>query len=162
MMSIPSSPDELTLATPHMAFSPYPSPSLQHSFRLSNSLISYTVVPRSARSTRELLNISLTTQTIPYPLGSPSTKSVSPQSRDEDVMWDSIKCFAEVWIDDITHSSLLHQNHNSVTEGHQTGLAQFALGEVMLAVTNDLLIFYVPQHSFHSINDLAEHRGETD
>ena len=34
---------------------------------------------------------------------------MSPHFRDKDVVWDSIKCFAQVQVDDISHSSLNHQ-----------------------------------------------------
>ena len=64
--------------------------------------------------------------------------------RDKDVMRDSVKYFAQVQVDDISCSSLVHQRCNPIVEGHQICQAQFALSEAMLAVTNHLLIFHVP------------------
>ena len=89
---------------------------------------------------------------------------MSLQFRDRHVMWDSVKCFAQVQVDDVSFSSLIHQCCNPLVELHQFCQAQFALSEAMLAVTNVLLVFHVPQHSFQEdpLHDLARHRGETD
>ena len=69
---------------------------------------------------------------------------MSLQFRDKDVVWDSVKCFAQVQLDNVSYSSLIDQNSNPVVEGHQICQAQFAPSETMLAVTNHLLIFHVP------------------
>jgi len=79
-------------------------------------------------------------------------------------MRNSVKCFPQIQVDDIICSSLIHQCSNPITEGHHTCQALLALGEAMLAVTNHLLIFHVPLHSFQEylLQDLAGHRGGTD
>ena len=69
---------------------------------------------------------------------------MSLQFRDKDVKWDSDKCFAQVKVDDISCSSLIHQCCNPAVEGHQICQAQFALSEAMLVVTSYLLIFHAP------------------
>ncbi|CAM9935932.1 unnamed protein product, partial [Bubo scandiacus] len=51
-----------------------------------------------------------TIQPIPYAPSGLSIKSMSLQFRDKDVMQDSIKCFAQVQVDDISCSSLIHQH----------------------------------------------------
>ncbi|KAK4830146.1 hypothetical protein QYF61_008634, partial [Mycteria americana] len=45
-------------------------------------------------------SLSATIQPIPYTSSGPSVKSMSLQFRDKDVVWDSIKCFAQVQTDD--------------------------------------------------------------
>ena len=89
---------------------------------------------------------------------------MSLQFRDKDVVWDSVKCFAQVQVDDVSCSSLIHHCYNSVAGGYQICEAQFALSEAMLADTNHLLIFHVPQQSSQEdlLHDLARRRGETD
>ncbi|GAB0197840.1 hypothetical protein GRJ2_002249400 [Grus japonensis] len=41
-------------------------------------------------------SLSVTVQPIPYPPSGLSVKSMSLQFRDKDVVWDSVKCFAQV------------------------------------------------------------------
>ncbi|KAK4827563.1 hypothetical protein QYF61_019187 [Mycteria americana] len=41
-------------------------------------------------------SLSVTIQPIPYPPSGPSVKSTSLQFRDKDVVWDSVRCFAQV------------------------------------------------------------------
>ena len=69
---------------------------------------------------------------------------MSLQFRDKDVMQDSVKCFAQIQVDDVSCSSLIHHHCKPVLEGHQTCQAQFALSEATLAVNNHLLIFNMP------------------
>ncbi|GAB0176555.1 hypothetical protein GRJ2_000120700 [Grus japonensis] len=59
-------------------------------------------------------SFSMAIQPIPYPLTAPSIKCMSLQFRDKDV-----KCFAQVQLDDISSSSLIHQCCNPIVEGHQ-------------------------------------------
>ena len=61
---------------------------------------------------------------------------MSLRFRDKDVVQDSIKCFAQVQVDDISCSSLIHQHRNPVIKGHQICQAGFALSEALFAVTN--------------------------
>ncbi|KAK4827693.1 LOW QUALITY PROTEIN: hypothetical protein QYF61_020827 [Mycteria americana] len=67
---------------------------------------------------------------------------MSLQFRDKDVMRDSAKCFAQVQVDDISCSSLIHQRCNPIIEGYLISQTRFALNEAMLAVINHLLIFH--------------------
>lgn len=64
--------------------------------------------------------------------------------RDKDVMQDSVKCFAQDQVDDVSCSSLTHWHCNPITEGHQNGQAQLALSEALVAVTSHLSVFHVP------------------
>ena len=59
-------------------------------------------------------------------------------------MQDCVKCFAQVQVDDLSCSFLVHQHSKPVIEGQQICQAQFALSEAMLTVTSYLLIFQVP------------------
>ncbi|KAJ7428319.1 Polyadenylate-binding protein-interacting protein 1 [Pitangus sulphuratus] len=58
-------------------------------------------------------------QLIPYPLSGSSIKSMPLQFRDKDVVWDSVKHFAQVQVDDISCSSLIYHCCNPIIEGHQ-------------------------------------------
>ena len=89
---------------------------------------------------------------------------MSLQFRDKDVMWDNVKCFAQVPVDDVSCSSLIHQCCNPIVDSYQICQAQFALSEAMLVLTNRPPLFHVPYDSFQEdlLNDLARHRGETD
>jgi len=51
-------------------------------------------------------SLSETIQPISYLLSGPSVKSMTLQFRDNDVMWDSVKCFAQTQADDISCSFL--------------------------------------------------------
>ena len=84
------------------------------------------------------------------------------QFRDRDLVWDSVKWFSQVRVDDVSYSSLIHQCSNPIIEDHQICQAQFALSEAMLAVTNHLLVFHVHSFQEEKPHDLARHRGETD
>ena len=44
---------------------------------------------------------------------------MSLQFRDKYVTQDSVICFAQVQVDDIHCSSLIHQHSNPIVEGHQ-------------------------------------------
>ena len=81
--------------------------------------------------------LSATIQPIPYPWSGPSIESMSLQFSDEDIMQDSVKRFAQVRIDDICCSSLIHQRCNAVVEGHQICQAPF---EAILAVSSSVLL----------------------
>ncbi|GAB0190293.1 exostosin-2 [Grus japonensis] len=84
---------------------------------------------------------------------------MSLQFRDKDVVRDSVKCLAQVQVDDISCSSLVHQRCNPIIEGHQIYQARFALSEAVLAVTSHLLVLHVPEHSLQEglLHDLARH-----
>ncbi|PKU36589.1 hypothetical protein llap_13111 [Limosa lapponica baueri] len=86
-------------------------------------------------------SLSATIHPIPYPPSGPSVKSMSLQFRDKDIMWDRVKCFAQVQVDDTSCSSLIHQRCNLTVEDHQIYQAQFAFSEAMLTVTSHLLVF---------------------
>ncbi|GAB0205260.1 hypothetical protein GRJ2_002991600 [Grus japonensis] len=64
-------------------------------------------------------SLSATIQPFPYPLSGLSIKSMSLQFRDKDVMRDSVKCLAQVQVDDVCHSSLIHQCCNLMVESHR-------------------------------------------
>ena len=66
------------------------------------------------------------------------------QIREKDVVRDHVKDFAEVQVDDIHRPSPIHQSRHSIIEDYQIGQARSALGEAMLAVSNQLFISYVP------------------
>ena len=65
---------------------------------------------------------------------------MSLQCRDKDVVWDSVKWFAQVQVDDISCSFLIHQHGDHIVEGHQICQARFALSEAMLAITSHLIL----------------------
>jgi len=71
--------------------------------------------------------LGATIQPVPYPLRGPSVESMSLHFRDKDVVWDSVKCFAQVQVDDISFSALTHQHSNPVIEGHQICQAYLSL-----------------------------------
>uniref|UniRef100_A0A8V5FRB3 Uncharacterized protein n=1 Tax=Melopsittacus undulatus TaxID=13146 RepID=A0A8V5FRB3_MELUD len=57
----------------------------------------------------------------------PSGVSTEPHSLvDKDVMWDSVKCFAQVQVDDDNCSTPVHHFCSSVIEDHQIGQAGFS------------------------------------
>lgn len=82
------------------------------------------------------------------------------QLRNKDDVQDSVKFFAQVQVDDIVHSFLIHQHHEPITEDVQNWQAWISLGEAMLAITNHIFIF----HSFQDDlpHDLPRHWGETE
>ena len=51
--------------------------------------------------------VCATIQSIPYPPSGASIRSMSLHFRDKDVVQDSVKCFAQVQVDDVSCSSLL-------------------------------------------------------
>ncbi|KAK4832975.1 hypothetical protein QYF61_026801 [Mycteria americana] len=57
---------------------------------------------------------------------------MSLQFRDNDVVWDIVRCFAQVQADDISCPSLIHQCCNPIIEGHQIHQARFALSYLSL------------------------------
>ena len=59
-------------------------------------------------------------------------------------MRDSVKCLAQIHVDDVSCLFFVHQHCNPVIRGYQVGQAQFALGEAMLAVPSHLLVTDVP------------------
>lgn len=73
----------------------------------------------------------------------------SLQFRDKDVLQDSIKSSAQIWVDEVSHSFLIH---NTLTLSHQ---ALFACSESMLVVTNHLLIFCMVSRRIPSIISLS-------
>jgi len=89
---------------------------------------------------------------------------MSLQFSEKNIVLHSVKCFAQVQVDDIPCSSLIHQYSNPIVEGHLICQAPFVRSEAMLAVINHLLILHVPYHSFQEdmLHDLDRHRGETD
>lgn len=62
------------------------------------------------------------------------------QFRDKDVTQDIVKCFAQVQVDGICCSFLIHHCSNFIIEGYQICQTQFAFNEAVLAVTNYLII----------------------
>ena len=52
---------------------------------------------------------------------------------------DHVKGLGQVQADDISYSYFLYQCCHSIIEDHQIGQAWSALGEAMLAVSDDLL-----------------------
>ena len=99
-------------------------------------------------------------QTVFYPLNSTPLKSISLQFRD--MVWDHVKSLAQVQADDISYPSLFCWCHHSITEGHEIGEAQSALGKAMLAVLGHLFILYVPLQGNQEdlLPDLPRHRSE--
>lgn len=53
--------------------------------------------------------------------------SVSPQSRDKDVVWDSIKCFAQGQVDYVSHSSPIHKCCNPIMRFTKLGRHNLSL-----------------------------------
>ena len=89
-------------------------------------------------------SLSVTIQPIPHPASGPSIKSIFLQFGNQDVMWDSVKCFAQVQVNDVSCSSFVHWCCNSIIKVHQVCQAWLALGKVMLVTTNHLIsIFHV-------------------
>lgn len=69
----------------------------------------------------------------------------------KDVMWDSVKCFAQVHVDDISCFSLIYQPCNPVKGLHQFLQAQLAPSEAILAVTNQTIQINIQHiHSTYS------------
>lgn len=83
---------------------------------------------------------SATTQPIPEPLSDLSIKFMSLCFKDEDVMWGSVKWFAQIQVGDISCISLIHQNCNLIIEGHQN--CQAKSGPVILW---HLLLVFLPK-----------------
>ena len=54
-------------------------------------------------------SLNATIEPVPYPLSRPSISFVSLQFRGKDVMWDSVIRFAQVQVDDISCSPLIHK-----------------------------------------------------
>ena len=83
-------------------------------------------------------------------------KSVSLQFSNKDMVQDHVTGLAQVQINDIYFPSFVHWCHHSIIEGHQISQVRSVLGEVMLAVSDHLLIShasptylpggYVPWH----------------
>lgn len=63
-------------------------------------------------------------------------------------MQGSNKSFAQIQVDEISSSSLMHQHCNPITEGHCICQAGFALSEALMDVINRLHFFHEPLHSF--------------
>ncbi|KAK4832903.1 hypothetical protein QYF61_026546 [Mycteria americana] len=61
-------------------------------------------------------SLSATIQPIPYPPSSPSIKSMSLQFRDKDVVWDSVKCFAQVQLKTLKVTERLERVHWRTTK----------------------------------------------
>lgn len=58
-------------------------------------------------------------------------------------MQNSVKFLAQVQVDGVIRSSLIHQCWNSTVEGHQICQALFALSEAKLSVTSQPIIVHV-------------------
>ena len=86
---------------------------------------------------------------IPYPASGPSVKSTSLQFGYKDVVWDSVKCFAQVQVYDISCSCLIHQLCSPIVGGHQICQTWFALSAAMLGVTNHLNLDSVSDTTLH-------------
>lgn len=61
--------------------------------------------------------LSMTIQPVPYP-PSGCVKSLSLQLRYKDIVQNSVECFAQVQVEYISASSLIHQCCNPVVESH--------------------------------------------
>jgi len=61
---------------------------------------------------------------------------MSLQSRDKDVVWDSVNCFAQVQVGDVSCSPLIHQCCNPIVEGHQIFQAVCLSGIVSILLSN--------------------------
>lgn len=85
-------------------------------------------------------------QPVLYSLSGQSIKSMCFHFQNMDVMWDSVKCFAQVQIDDVSSSSLIHQCCHLIVESNQICQVLFSLNEVMCAVASHLCVFHVPYH----------------
>lgn len=91
---------------------------------------------------------------------SSSIKAMSPQFRNKDDEYNSVKFSAHVQVNDIGHSFLIHQHHNPIAEDILNWQAWFSLGEAMLTVINHILIFLSFQDDLPC--GLAKHWGKTD
>lgn len=58
------------------------------------------------------------------------------QFRDDVLTWDTVKCFAQVQVNDINSSSLIHQHYNPIMKDHWICQVRIACSEVRLTVTN--------------------------
>ena len=72
-------------------------------------------------------SLSMTILPVPYLPSGLSIQSMSLQFRDKDVVRDSVKCFAQVQVDDDSYSSLIHQCCNPIIEGHHIFQARLSL-----------------------------------
>lgn len=106
--------------------------------------------------------LSATIHPISYSLSGLFIKFMSLQIRDKDVMQKSVKCFAKFYIDNIGCCSLIRQHCNPIMKGHQICQTWFAVREVMLAMTNHLPIFHVPEYRYLDdlLHDHTGHSGE--
>lgn len=77
----------------------------------------------------QLLNATI--QPIPYPQSDSSVTSISFHFRDSDIIWDCVKCYAQVQVDDSSCFSLIYQCCNPVMEEHQICQALFSLSETI-------------------------------
>jgi len=75
---------------------------------------------------------------ISHLLNSPPLKSICLQLTDKDIMWGHVKGLAQVHVDGITYSSFAQWCCHFPIEVHQMRQTQSALGEAMLAVSNQL------------------------
>lgn len=79
----------------------------------------------------------------PYPLISPSIIFMSFQFRHKDFLWSLIKNFAQVHVNYISCSSLVHMCYLYIKEGQQVSQAWFALYQATLTASNHLCLPYV-------------------
>ena len=77
----------------------------------------------------------------PYALISPSIISMPFQFRYEDFSWSLIKTFAQVLVNFISRSSLVHMCYLYIKEGQQVSQAWFALYQATLTASNHLPVF---------------------
>lgn len=71
-----------------------------------------------------------------------SIKSLSFHFREKDVVQRNVKCFTQVQLEGVSHSSIIYQYCNSVIDiCCRICETPFALGEAMLAVTNLSCLF---------------------
>lgn len=93
-------------------------------------------------------SLSATIQPVPYPARDPSVKHTTAQFRDKDVLWDRVKCFAEVQADDICCSSLINQACNTPQK-----VTTF-VGHNLPSVKSCWLSPFTPPFSLSSIHSL--------
>lgn len=69
----------------------------------------------------ELLIVTLhaAIQSLLYPLSGLSIQTTPPEFRNKGAVQDCVKCFEQVQVDGVSHSSFIHQYCNPVVECHQ-------------------------------------------
>lgn len=103
-------------------------------------------------------SLSATIQPVPYPASDPCVKYTTVQLRDKDVLWDSVKCFAGVQVDDICCSSLINQALNPSQKvatfvGHSLPSVKSCK---LSPYTPPIFLIFHPQPCSHFISSLKD------